>query len=54
MVFIRTRLVSLVQNKKTKRNDTHASFNLSFFILMRYCVILVILCLHLCVKNSGQ
>lgn len=42
------------EGRKGGEGGTHASFILSFFILMRYCVILVILCLHLCTKNSGQ
>lgn len=36
------------------RTVTHCCVKLNFLILIKYCVILVILCLHLCVMKFGQ
>ena len=42
------------ERERVGERATHASFILSFFIRMRYCVILVKRCLHLWTRKSGQ
>ncbi len=50
----KTRSGQLCQPVKAYFGSTHCCVKLNRLILIRYCVIFVILCLHLCVTKFGQ
>jgi hypothetical protein len=43
--------ILLPQDNETLYRSTYCRFNVSFLIFIKYCVIFVNLCLHLCLMN---